>query len=155
VTSHENQLRLMSETITKLSWERIHSDAHALATQLQPLGPWPCMVAITRGGLVPAGLIAQTLGIHRIETLGLTSYANDHKPGPMTITKPLPEGFDHQARLLVIDDLVDTGQSARTVRSLLPNAHIATLYAKPQGLAFVQSHVADFAQNEWIVFPWG
>jgi xanthine phosphoribosyltransferase len=144
----------VTELVIELSWARIHADAKFLADQLRPLGPWPAMVAVTRGGLIPAGLVAQELGIHCVETLGLQSYSKENEPGNVQVVKALPAGFDCQARVLVMDDLVDTGQSARAIRRLLPHAHIATLYAKPKGLAMVQSHVADFAQDEWIVFPW-
>ncbi len=144
----------VTQSVIELSWARIHADAKALANQLRPLGPWPSMVAITRGGLIPACLVAHELDIHCIETLGLQSYSKENQPGDIQMVKPLPASFDRQARVLVIDDLVDTGQSAQAIRQLLPRAHIATLYAKPKGLAMVQSHVANFAQDAWIIFPW-
>lgn len=150
----ESMTESVPESVIELSWARIHADAKSLANQLRPLGPWPSMVAITRGGLIPACLVAQELGIRCIETLGLQSYSKENQPGDIQIMKPLPASFDRQAQVLVIDDLVDTGKSAQAIRQLIPHAHIATLYAKPKGLSMVQSHVAHFAQDAWIIFPW-
>ena len=55
---------------------------------------------------------------------------------------------------LMIDDLVDTGRTARVARKLLPQAHFATLYAKPEGRPIVDTCVKEFKQNKWIHFPW-
>ena len=44
-------------------------------------------------------------------------------------------GSDKGAGVLIIDDLVDTGATARVVREILPKAHFATVYAKPAGAA--------------------
>ena len=54
----------------------------------------------------------------------------------------------------VVDDLVDTGRTARLVRELLPKAHFATLYAKPAGRPLVDTCIKEFKQNKWIHFPW-
>ena len=55
---------------------------------------------------------------------------------------------------LLIDDLVDTGRTARAVRERLPKAHFATIYAKPLGRPIVDTFVREFRQEEWIYFPW-
>ena len=56
--------------------------------------------------------------------------------------------------VLVIDDLVDTGVTASLVRSMLPKAHLATVYAKPAGHKVVDTFVTMVSQDTWIVFPW-
>jgi xanthine phosphoribosyltransferase len=55
---------------------------------------------------------------------------------------------------LIVDDLVDTGVTARTVRALLPEAHFATVYAKPAGRPTVDSYITEVSQDTWILFPW-
>ncbi len=55
---------------------------------------------------------------------------------------------------LLIDDLVDTGGTARVVRGLLPKAYFVTLYAKPAGRDVVDMFVKEFKQSKWIHFPW-
>ena len=54
----------------------------------------------------------------------------------------------------MIDDLVDSGETAKAVKAMLPKAHIATVYAKPAGLPIVDSYVTQVSQDTWIVFPW-
>ena len=54
----------------------------------------------------------------------------------------------------MIDDLVDTGKTAKVVRQLLPKAYFATLYAKPAGRPYVDTCVKEFKQDKWIFFPW-
>ncbi|MCD6074256.1 MAG: hypothetical protein K0Q70_1139, partial [Rhodospirillales bacterium] len=55
---------------------------------------------------------------------------------------------------LVVDDLVDTGVTMRATRELLPEAHVAAIYAKPKGMPFVDSFVHEVPQSTWIHFPW-
>jgi xanthine phosphoribosyltransferase len=62
---------------------------------------------------------------------------------------------DGQGRgVLVVDDLTDTGKTARVVREMLPNAHFATVYAKPAGVPTVDTFVTEVSQDTWIYFPW-
>jgi xanthine phosphoribosyltransferase len=56
--------------------------------------------------------------------------------------------------VLIVDDLVDTGKTARIVRRLLPGAHFATVYAKPMGRPMVDTFITEVSQDTWIFFPW-
>jgi hypothetical protein len=56
--------------------------------------------------------------------------------------------------VLIVDDLVDTGKTAKVVRELLPGAHFATVYAKPMGRPMVDTFVTEVSQDTWIYFPW-
>ena len=58
------------------------------------------------------------------------------------------------AGILVIDDLVDTGQTAKVVREALPKAHFAAVYAKPMGRPMVDTFITEVSQDTWIHFPW-
>ena len=55
---------------------------------------------------------------------------------------------------MLIDDLVDTGQTARLAKGLLPDAHFATVYTKPAGRPLVDSFITEVSQDTWILFPW-
>ena len=57
-------------------------------------------------------------------------------------------------KCLMIDDLVDTGTTARKAREILPNAHFATVYAKPMGRDTVDTFVSEVGQDVWVYFPW-
>lgn len=139
-----------------VSWDQFHRDARALAWRLSAAGPFEAVVAITRGGLVPAAVVARELGIRVIETICVASYDYD-KQGTISILKTVSEkivGSDKGAGVLIIDDLVDTGATARVVREILPKAHFATVYAKPLGRPLVDSFITEVSQDTWIYLPW-
>jgi adenine/guanine phosphoribosyltransferase-like PRPP-binding protein len=114
------------------------------------LGPWQGIIAITRGGLVPAAIIARELDIRLIDTICIASYAGRHQ-GRIQVLKPAAADGDGW---LLIDDLVDTGRTARTVRDMVPKAHFATIYAKPAGRPLVDTFMTEVSQDTWILFPW-
>jgi xanthine phosphoribosyltransferase len=139
-----------------VSWDQFHRDARALAWRLSAVGPFEAVVAITRGGMVPAAVIARELGIRVIETVCVASYDYD-KQGSISVLKSVSEkvvGSDGGAHVLIIDDLVDTGATAKVVRELLPKAHFATVYAKPAGRPLVDTFVTEVSQDTWIYLPW-
>lgn len=134
----------------RLSWADMHRDARVLAGRLRGLGPFDGIVAVARGGLIPAAILAAELDIKLVETVCVSSY-DQHRRGAPRVLKALAE---QGRRWLVVDDLVDSGATARLVRAMLPDAHYAVLYAKPAGRALADSHVAEVAQEVWVVFPW-
>jgi len=138
-----------------VSWDELHRNARALAWRLLEQGPWKGIIAITRGGLVPAAIICRELDVRLIDTLCIASYDSSGKEaneqGELTILKGV-EG-DGEGMLL-IDDLVDTGRTAKVVRELLPKAHFATIFAKPAGKPLVDTFVTEVSQDTWIRFPW-
>ena len=148
-----------------VSWDQFHRDCKALAWRLAgPSNPkegdeprWKAIVAITRGGLVPAAIIARELGIRTIETVCIASYHDYKDQGELHVIKgisPDMVGTNGGADVLVVDDLTDTGRTAQKVREMLPNAHIATVYAKPSGRPMADSFVTEVSQDTWIYFPW-
>jgi xanthine phosphoribosyltransferase len=133
-----------------VSWEELHRNAKALAWRLTGQTPWKGIVAVTRGGLVPAAVVARELELRLIDTLCISSY-DEQKQGKLTVLKRVEgdgEGW------LIIDDLVDTGKTAKAVREMLPRAHFATIYAKPAGRPLVDTFVTEVSQDTWILFPW-
>ena len=69
------------------------------------------------------------------------------------VIKP-PAAAGDGTGFLIVDDLVDTGTTARVVRGLLPKAHFAAVYAKPAGRAAVDDFITEVSQDTWILFPW-
>ncbi len=141
-----------------VSWDEFHRDARALAWRLAGAGPFKAIVAVTRGGLVPAAIVARELGIRMIETVCAASY--DHQTqSEVRLLKGVSDeivnlaGGDGQG-VLIVDDLVDTGNTARLVRNLLPKAHFATVFAKPMGRPLVDTFITEVSQDTWIFFPW-
>jgi xanthine phosphoribosyltransferase len=141
-----------------VSWDQFHRDARALARRLAEVGPFAAIVCITRGGLVPAAIVARELGIRVIETVCVASY--DHvTQGELRLLKTIASeivalGGGRGKGVLIVDDLVDTGTTAKLVRGLLPEAHFAAIYAKPMGRPQVDTFITEVPQDTWIFFPW-
>ncbi len=141
-------------TYATVTWDQLHRDARTLATSLMPLGAFTGIVAVSRGGLIPAAIVARELECRLVETVCVVSYKEEAGTQEnVTVLKP-PSAAGDGAGFLIVDDLVDTGDTARQVRSLLPKAHFACLYAKPAGRTLADSWVAEVAQDTWILFPW-
>lgn len=135
-----------------ISWEDVQRDAGLLAQSLAGMGPWHGIVAVARGGLIPAALVARALGIRMLETVSAVAYHGEVLGSPELLKFPTAAG-DGEG-WLIIDDLVDTGTTMRIVRTTLPKAHVAVLYAKPLGRPLADSFVQEFPQESWIDFPW-
>lgn len=138
-----------------VSWDQFHRDARALTWRLNGLGPFERVVAVTRGGLVPAAIVARELGVRVIDTICVASYAYG-KQGEMQVLKGPSEEFlkNGGEGVLIVDDLVDTGATAKVVRGILPKAHFATVYAKPKGVELVDTFITEVSQDTWIYLPW-
>lgn len=141
-----------------VSWDQFHRDARALAWRLAGAGPFAAMVCITRGGMVPAAIVARELGIRLVETICVASYNHTTQGDARIIKAASPDiaglGGGRGKGVLIVDDLVDTGQTARLVRELLPEAHFAAVYAKPMGRPLVDTFITEVSQDTWIFFPW-
>ncbi|MBR1222900.1 xanthine phosphoribosyltransferase [Bradyrhizobium sp. U87765 SZCCT0131] len=146
------------EKMFPVSWDQFHRDSRALAWRLNSAGPFEAIVAVTRGGLVAAAIVARELGVRVVDTVGVASY-NHQSQGEIRILKNvsgevLNVGGGGGKGILIVDDLVDTGKTARVVRDLMPQAHFATVYAKPMGRPLVDSFITEVSQDTWIFFPW-
>ena len=115
------------EKIFPVSWDQFHRDSRALAWRLHDAGPFEAIVCITRGGLVPAAIVARELNVRMIETVCVVSYRDYKNQGELTVLKGIaPEVAALRSqgkRVLIVDDLVDT-------------------------------FITEVSQDTWIYFPW-
>ncbi|HZP78629.1 MAG TPA: xanthine phosphoribosyltransferase [Pseudolabrys sp.] len=147
------------DKIFPVSWDQFHRDARALAWRLTGAGPFQAIVCVTRGGLVPAAIVARELNVRLIETVCVASYHDYSNQGELKVLKGIASsivgiGGGNGQGVLIVDDLVDTGKTARIVRDILPKAHFATVYAKPMGRPLVDTFITEVSQDTWIYFPW-
>ena len=134
----------------KVSWDRLQNDIRDLCKDLEGR-TFKGIIAIARGGLIPTGLFAQEMGLRNIDTLCVQSYDAMSQRDGVTVDK----GVEHDGEgWLLIDDLVDTGKTARIVREMLPKALFVTVYAKPEGRPLVDRFHTEVPQDTWVVFPW-
>jgi xanthine phosphoribosyltransferase len=146
-----------SQKFFPVSWDEFYRNAKALAWRLNDYGPWRGVIAVTRGGMVPACIVARELGITVVETVSVVGYEpDDMNPRRLPETKIVK----HAANVgdgegwLIVDDLVDTGRTVDLLRKLMPKAHYAAVYAKPLGKPLIDTFVTEVSQNTWIHFPW-
>ena len=135
-----------------VTWDQLHRDARTLAAILMPLTPFRGIVAVTRGGLIPAAIVARELECRLVESISVVSYDEEVQGSPAILKPPAAAG-DGEG-FLIVDDLVDSGVTARVVRDLLPRAHFACLYAKPAGKPVTDTYVVEVPQDTWVLFPW-
>jgi xanthine phosphoribosyltransferase len=152
--------RLPHEKGFHVSWDQIHRDSRALAWRLDKHGPgadgaWRAVVAITRGGMAPAMIVARELDIRCVDTISVKSYDWQKQAEAEVLKAPAAEvmGADGEG-VLIVDDLVDTGKTLELVRRRYPKAHFATVYAKPHGRGMVDTYITEVSQDTWIFFPW-
>ncbi len=99
------------------------------------------------------------MGTRLIETVGVASYHDYSSQGELRVIKSIAPNIqaigDGKGKgVLVVDDLTDTGKTAKVVREMLPKAHFATVYAKPAGRPLVDTFVTEVSQDTWIYLPW-
>ena len=142
----------MYEKSFPVSWEEIHRNSKALAWRLHEIEPFKGIICVTRGGLVPAAIVARELDIRLIDTICVVSYKSQAR-GDVEFLKKKTIANDGE-NWLMIDDLVDTGETIKALRPQLPKAHYATVYAKPNGRSQVDTFITEVSQDTWIYFPW-
>lgn len=136
-----------------VTWDMFQMHARKLSERLLPASQWKGIIAVSRGGLFPAAVLARELGIRYIETVCIASYHDHNNQGELQVlhAAQVPNGGEG---FIVVDDLVDTGNTARAIRQMYPNAKFVTVFAKPAGAELVDDYVIDIPQNTWIEQPW-
>ncbi|MFV0491508.1 MAG: xanthine phosphoribosyltransferase [Pseudorhodobacter sp.] len=151
--------RLPHEKGFHVSWDQMHRDSRALAWRLDGRGPgeggqWRAVVGITRGGLVPAAVVARELNLRVIDTISVKSYSHQDRSEAEILKAPQEDLMRDGEGILIVDDLVDSGKTLELVRRLYPKAHFATVYAKPAGQKQADTFITAVSQDTWIFFPW-
>ncbi|MFV0431762.1 MAG: xanthine phosphoribosyltransferase [Alphaproteobacteria bacterium] len=138
-----------------INWLEVHRDTKLLVRKLIDKGPFKGLIAVTRGGLVPAAIVAREMGIRQVDTICASSYDHMNQGERVEFLKLPDEAMKEEGEgWLVVDDLVDSGKTAHEIRKLMPKVHIATVYGKPKGLNACDTFVREFTQDTWIHFPW-
>ncbi len=136
-----------------INWDEFHQSVKNLCTKIKTMGEFEKIIAVSRGGLIPAGIIAYELNIRNTEVVNISSYDNnydrrDDKDIELNINVDKAD-----EKTLIVDDLADTGRTFQILRQFYPQAKFVSVYAKDAG----QNEVDVFAKrmpDDWIVFPW-
>lgn len=135
-----------------ITWEEFHAHSKALCAKIKAEGEYNKIVAISRGGLIPAGILAYELNIRNSQAINISSYDEDKQRSEQDIEFCSLVG-EVDEKTLIVDDLSDTGKTFRILRAIYPNAQYVSVYAKPEGSKVVDIY-AQSMPDEWIVFPW-
>ena len=149
----------MAEQREILTWETFGDASRELAVLIARSGYEPDMIlAIARGGLMPAGALGYALGVKNTYTLNVEYYSgvNERLPIPIMLP-PVPSMVDmRNARVLIVDDVADTGHTLKLVNEFcqgqVRESRIAVLYEKPHSI--VKCDYAWRRTDKWINFPW-
>lgn len=132
-----------------LSWARTEKAVDELCSWCLPREP-AHILAVARGGLVPAVMLSHRLGIERVHVVQAISYGSKHQSRPVRIVDPLPQGLD-DSRLLIVDDIYDTGQTmARLLDEYLWAIPLCLVTKHPMKM-MAPIHVEP---GTWVRFPW-
>ena len=135
-----------------IDWPQFHQDVKVLAQKIKSSGEYNKIIAISRGGLLPAGILAYELDIRNSQAVNISSYDNNERREDDKIELDCKVGeVDNQT--LIVDDLSDTGRTFRLVKKLYPQAKYAAVYAKEKGFKDADI-IARRLPEQWVVFPW-
>jgi hypothetical protein len=143
----------------ELSWQLFGSAAGELATIVGADGFEPDLIlAIARGGLFVAGGLGYALGVKNVAVINVEFYTGvDERLEMPMILPPVPELVDlEEARVLVADDVADTGRTLLLVKDFcagkVGEVRCAVLYEKPN--SEVACEYVWRRTDRWIDFPW-
>ncbi|WP_420112291.1 phosphoribosyltransferase [Pseudactinotalea sp.] len=142
-----------------LTWDGFGTAGRELAQQIADSGFAPeIVIAVARGGLIPAGHLAYALGLKLADAINVEFYTDVHEtlPDPVLLAPMLDVEAIQGKRLLVVDDVADSGRTLALVLEILrgmgADARSAVLYLKSASV--VAPDYAWRRTDEWIVFPW-
>lgn len=149
----------MSITKAYLDWTHIETLVEQLAQQTRGRS-FDALLAVTRGGLVPAGMIAYHLGIRNILVAAVELYSGVARRSSAPTFLQFPaDPFVTGKTILVVDDIWDSGKTISAVKSRIVAAGgtpvIAVLHYKPNASLFAD-HPDYYVEttDAWIVYPW-
>lgn len=135
-----------------IKWNEFHQDTINLCKKIKQNGKYNKIVAISRGGLLPAGILAYELDIRNTQAINISSYDGEQQRSLDNVEICDNVGAVDE-NTLIVDDLSDTGTTFKLLRSRFPNARYVTVYAKPKGQSVVDIFAREMP-DEWLVFPW-
>jgi hypoxanthine phosphoribosyltransferase len=143
----------------RMTWADLGTGTRELAVQVVADGYEPdLIIGIARGGLLIAGALSYAIDVKNVFTMNVEFYTgvDERLPVPMLLP-PVPDLVDlHHEKVLVADDVADTGETLRLVKDFLSGkvgeVRSAVLYEKPRST--VSCEYVWRRTDRWIDFPW-
>ncbi|WP_213005079.1 phosphoribosyltransferase [Paractinoplanes toevensis] len=142
-----------------LTWDDFGRAGRELAQQVVDDGYRPDLIlAIARGGLLPAGAVSYALDVKNLHLVNVEFYTGvDERLDLPVMLPPVPQTVDLSgATVLIVDDVADTGATLKLVRDYceghVAEARCAVIYEKPRSI--VRCEYVWSRTDKWINFPW-
>jgi len=140
----------------KVTWREVSTLSKKLSKlvfkQIKNLDDYS-VVGLSRGGLIPAVIISQTLNLRQVHSLGIQSYNNKTQADAELYQVP---NFSNMKKVILVDDLADTGNSFLAALSMLEKKEVitATLYKKDCSTYVPTCYAENISSDFWLDFPW-
>jgi hypoxanthine phosphoribosyltransferase len=142
--------------LLRISWEAAVKYCEQLAEKTGDFRP-DIIIGISRGGLVPARILSDVLGVKRVGVIGIAFYEKAGVAGDAPeIVQEL--AVDIKGRnVLLVDDVADTGKSLKAAKEHLEKLEpseikVATMHYKPDSIYKPDYFIG--MTRAWIVYPW-
>jgi hypoxanthine phosphoribosyltransferase len=144
-----------------LDWQSVHDQCDRICQQIRDEGDViDSIVGVSRGGLIPAVIISQTLNVRDVYSIGVKSYDEydncSSAPKPyQSIDKKICKRLNKDNHtVLIVDDISDKGMTFRCIResTIMDDRRMCSLYIK-RNTTFIPRYYGDVT-DEWVVFPW-
>ena len=136
-----------------ISWNEFHQDVKNLCKKIKATGQeFNKIVAISRGGFIPAGIVAYELDIRNSAVINISTYVGSQHLKIDEVNNTSSVGVVDE-KTLIIDDISDSGQTFEIMRRTFPKGKFVSVYVKERGLR--QADIFERKVPEkWLVFPW-
>ncbi len=145
---------------TYLSWSDVDKLIDSLIPRLQNYH-YEVIIVITRGGIIPGGIIAERLGIQQVLVASIDFYQDEEHDLDWPICMQFPsDSFLTGKQVLIVDDIWNSGKQAVSVieRVELAKSYpkLAVLHYKPHYSKFADKSPDFYAAEttDWIIYPW-
>lgn len=118
------------------------------------------IVTLAKGGLFPSRIISKILGVDEIYTIGMKFYNKDNQRAPVPLVyQSLTNNFDEADKILVVDDIIDSGYSIKKAIEIVEEHNgmtydICSVFLKPHSKIYPKYHSEEVSNETWIEFPW-
>lgn len=142
-----------------LTWQGYGEASRELAQTVVDSGYEPdLVVAVARGGLPVGGAISYALGIKSVGTLNVEFYTgiDERLPAPVVLPPLLDTDAMKGLKVLVADDVADTGETLALVKTLMEQhaAEVRTVVLFAKSRSIIDPDYVWKRTDKWITFPW-
>ena len=136
-----------------ISWEEFHHDTRELCTKIKNYGNYNKIVVVSRGGLLPSGVLAYELNIRNTAVINISTYDGNVQRAAEDFEFAVTGVGKVDEHTLIVDDLSDTGNTYNLLRKHFPQACFVSVYVKHDSRNAVDIYAREMPDS-WLIFPW-